>query len=239
MTFDEFERRAHEMFEAIPTDFKEGVDGLEVERRAVPHPSLPDIYTLGECKTEQYPGDFGGPGEVRSFVVLYYGSFLRLSRRSDDWDWEGELWETITHEIRHHLESLALEDALEVEDYVFDQNFARREGESFEPFFYRDGRRIGSGSFEVDGDLFIEVDVGPDELEAGTVRLERPSGRIDVPLPEPLGDVHFLTVDEASDEDGETIAVLVRKKSFLDSVRGALLGRAPDVRRSRLNVEGS
>jgi hypothetical protein len=239
MTFDEFERRAHEIFESIPADFKEGVDGLEVERRALPHPSLPDIYTLGECKTEQYPSDFGGPGEVRSFVVLYYGSFLRLSRRSDDWDWVGELWETITHEIKHHLESLALEDALEVEDYVFDQNFARREGESFDPFFYRDGQRIGPRMFDVDGDLFIEVDVGRVELEAGVVRLELPSKQIALPLPQPLGDVHFLTLEDDLDEEGETIAVLVRKKTFLDSVRGALLGGALDVQRTTLRLADS
>lgn len=98
MTFEEFERRAHEVFDGIPPDFREGVDGLAVERRAVPHPDLPDVYTLGECLTENYPTEWGGAGEVRSIVVLYYGSFLRLSRMEEGWDWEEEIWETVTHD---------------------------------------------------------------------------------------------------------------------------------------------
>ena len=66
------------------------MDGLEVSRKTVPHPDLPEIYTLGECLSDFYPSDYGGAGEVRSRVVLYYGSFLQLSRSHDDWDWEDD-----------------------------------------------------------------------------------------------------------------------------------------------------
>ena len=31
--------------------------------------------------------------------MLYYGSFLELSRIDAEWDWEGELFETVTHEV--------------------------------------------------------------------------------------------------------------------------------------------
>ncbi|MDQ3557568.1 MAG: metallopeptidase family protein, partial [Gemmatimonadota bacterium] len=145
VNFRDFDRRAREIFDGIPPDFREGVDGIDVRPDAVPHPALPEIYTLGECLTEHYPSEFGGPGEVLSTVVLYHGSFRRLAELDPEWDWEQELWETVTHEVRHHLESLAADDALEVQDYAEDQNFARREGASFDPFFYRQGVRVEEG----------------------------------------------------------------------------------------------
>ena len=159
MDFATFERRAKELYAEVPEDFRGGIDGLEVSRATEPHPTLPDVYTLGECLTEQYPSEFGGAGEVRSIVVLYYGSFLALSRIDEEFDWEAELYETLTHEIRHHLESLASEDELEEIDYAEDQNFARREGERFDPYFYRSGKRWGDREWEVDGDFFLEVPV--------------------------------------------------------------------------------
>jgi hypothetical protein len=128
--FEAFEERAWEDWERIPEDYKHGVDGLLIERDAKPHPELRDIYTLGECTTEAYPSDFGGPDTIRSYVVLYYGSFLRLSRLDPDFDWEEEIWETLTHELRHHVESLAGEDALIQDDVEVSQHFPRREGDS-------------------------------------------------------------------------------------------------------------
>src|SRR5699024_8517935 len=103
----DFERRAQEIFDEIPPEYREGVDGLAVYPDSVPHPSLPGIYTLGECRSEFYPSEYGGAGEVRSIVVLFHGSFRELAATDDEWEWEEELFETITHEVRHHLESLA------------------------------------------------------------------------------------------------------------------------------------
>jgi hypothetical protein len=234
VTFREFERRAHEMFDSIPEDFREGVDGLQVERGAVPHPALPEIFTLGECRTEQYPSDFGGAGEVRSFVVLHYGSFVELAARAEgEWDWEGELWETITHEIRHHLESLAAEDALEVEDYVVDQNFARLEGTPFDPFFFKDGVVLDDHVFEVDGDVFVETEVGPKEIERGSVSIAWGGRSVDVPIPGEMAEVHYLTVEGFPDDESETVLVLVRRKGMWDSLRSAFSGGAPEVSSSR------
>jgi predicted Zn-dependent protease with MMP-like domain len=228
MTFSQFETRAHEIFEAIPEHFREGVDGLVVERHTQLHPELPGIYTLGECVTEQYPSEFGGAGEVRSLVVLYHGSFRRVAEQDEEWDWEEELFETITHEVRHHLESLASEDALEVEDYVVDQNFARREGEPFEPLFYRDGTAAGEGAYLVDGDLFLEHEVDGAEAGVGGVEVEWEGIRFRVQVPDPLGDLHFVTVafsDEAYEPAaGDTVLVLHRRRSAWESLRKALGG---------------
>ena len=59
MKFKAFERAATEAWDAIPDEFKEGVDGVVVSRESVAHPTLPDIFTLGHCDTEAYASDFG------------------------------------------------------------------------------------------------------------------------------------------------------------------------------------
>ncbi len=230
MTFEDFERRAHEIFGAVPREFREGVDGLVVEREEHPHPSLPNVYTLGECRTEDYPSGYGGTGEVRSFIVLYYGSFTRLAELDAQFDWEEELWETTTHEIQHHLESLAAEDALEEQDYAEDQNFARREGEVFDPLFYRAGTLLEERIFEVGGDVFIEQQVDPATFEGERLlRVMWEGEELRVPRPERLGDIHFINLGGFEDAAGELYLVLVRRRGAWEALRETFSGAAPEV----------
>lgn len=197
MNLLDFEERAREIYAAIPADFRAGVDGLEVSRRIAPHPDTPDVFTLGECRSEFYPSEFGGPGMVRSLLILYYGSFVELSRRDPDWDWEEELFETITHELRHHLEHLASEDELERHDYAEDQNFARQEGHAFDPFFYRSGTPAGAGAFQVGADLFVERSLDQGEVEQGWIRVAWPGGdSVRILLPDRLLDLNLLEVPD-------------------------------------------
>lgn len=240
MTFTEFERRAHEVFDAIPPEYREGVDGLAVERRAVAHPELPEVYTLGECITETYPTEWGGAGEVRSVVALYYGSFLRLSRMEEEWDWEEEIFETVTHEVRHHLESLALEDELEVRDYADDQNFARREGVEFEPLFFRSGEPLGPGAWEVSGDVFLERELRGDEAHPGApVTVEWEGRTLSFAVPDPLGDVHFVTLEDVPAPKGDLVVVLLRRRGRWESLRDLFSGRRPEVRESLVRAGAS
>ena len=226
MNYRDFERVANDVFDAIPERFREGVDGLEITRATVPHPTLPDVYTLGECITDSYPTEFGGPGDVRSVVALYYGSFLALSRLNDDWDWEEEIYETVTHEVQHHLESLASDESLEVQDYAEDQNFARREGEPFDPYFFRAGHAAGPGVWEIDRDHFIEVPFGSRELAEGSVRVEWEGESFPVALAAEQEDVRLEPLRER--EDGsEVIAVLVRRRGLMEWIRGLLARRPP------------
>ena len=115
MNFEAFERRAQELFDTIPTDMRGGVEYLSVEPRSLRHPSMAGVYTLGECATGDLDlgSEFGS--EERSGIHLYWGSFRALARDDPDFDWEAELWETLTHELRHHRESGAGEDALDDE----------------------------------------------------------------------------------------------------------------------------
>jgi predicted Zn-dependent protease with MMP-like domain len=228
MTYEEFSARARQIYDDIPAEYREGVDGIEVTPKTVPHPSLPGIYTLGECLSELYPSQYGGAGEVLSRVVLYYGSFLELSRTSDDWDWEGELFETIVHEVRHHLEFLAEEDALEEQDYAEDQNFARREGERFDPFFFQAGNAVGPSAYEVGGDVFLErgIDRAAGQSE-GAVPAEWDGRRFTVPIPAGMGDVHYVRLKDVEGmEGGDVYVVLVRKKGLGEVLRG-VFWRAP------------
>ncbi|HUE97454.1 MAG TPA: metallopeptidase family protein [Longimicrobiaceae bacterium] len=241
MTFEQFSGAAHDVFDGIPAHFKEGVDGLEVSRRTVPHPELPEIYTLGECLSEFYPSDYGGPGEVRSRVVLYYGSFLQLSRSHDEWDWDEEIFETITHEIRHHLEHLALEDELEEMDYAEDQNFARREGRSFDPFFFHSGRPVGEGIYEVDGDVFVERRA-PKRGAGGGAAVEFTLGErsLRVRVPAADGDILYLRLEPTAGglvEEQELYLVLVRRRGLIDLARDFLGLQRPTVVEAEADAE--
>lgn len=238
MKYEAFERRARAMFDEIPRELRHGVEFVAVHPEALPHPGMPDVYTLGECATGEY--DLGGdaPVAVRSGVHLYHGSFRELARLDPGFDWEGELWETITHEVRHHRESAAGEDALEELDWAEDENFKRRKGKPFEPFFYRAGEPVGEGAWEVDGDLFVERTVTDDEIDDDDeVSVMVDGDEVTVPLPDRLGDVHFLYLDGVYDRDIDVAVVLVRRRGTWAQIRALLGGRAPEVRESSVEIE--
>ena len=236
MRFREFEELAFAHWDRIPEEYKEGIDGVRVLRRAQAHADLPDVYTMGECVTESYPSDYGGPDTIRSAVVLYWGSFNALSELDREFDWEDELWETLTHELRHHLESLAAEDALEGVDYAADENFKRFEGEPYDPLFYRSGERVaaeesprlvapvgvmpvrGGGdpaprpleTWRVEGDWFAELTYAPATPPVGPVVLEWLGARHAFDLPELADDVTFAALtggfDPADAQAGRVLA---------------------------------
>jgi hypothetical protein len=189
VTFDEFEQRAWLEWERIPVEFRRGIDGLTIERSALPHESLPAVFTLGECVTESYPSDFGGPDTTRSIVVLYYGSFFRLSRQDVEFDWEVELWETLTHELQHHLESLADDDSLEDMDYAAGENYKRHEGQPFDPFFFRLGVPA-DGWRRVEDEFFLELE-RPEAAQA-TFAWHARTYRVDIPAE--AADLMLLTI---------------------------------------------
>jgi hypothetical protein len=236
--FEEFEARAWELWEKIPERYKAGVDGLVVVRDAKPHPSLPDIYTLGECVTEDYLSDYAGPETTRSVVVLYYGSFWRLSRLDEEFDWDEELWETLTHELQHHLESLAAEAGLVSMDYAADENFKRREGEPFDPLFYRSGERLGQGWYQVEEDHFLDWPYRDGAEPGEWIEFEWEGERYRVPRPARLGDVCFVRVDGPGlPERGEVFVVLVRRKRLAAALRGLFRRAAPEVREAEATAE--
>lgn len=230
MTFDEFERRAHEIFDSIPLELRGGVEYVAVSEEAVPHPELPEVYTLGECATGELDLGMDTPETLRSGVHLYYGSFARLADLDPDFDWEGELRETVVHEVRHHRESTAGEDALEDFDYAADENFKRREGVPFDPLFYRSGEPLDEGGWEVDGDVFVEVELTADEFaHLDEVVADVAGRRVSLPRPERLGDVAFMYLEGFRAGPEDTAVVLVRRIGLRESLRGLFKRDEPEV----------
>ncbi|HLT57509.1 MAG TPA: metallopeptidase family protein [Limnochordales bacterium] len=110
VSYKQFRRMANRLYRRIPPEFLKELNGginilEEAEQR---DPDLPDVYIMGEYIEDPY-----GLGRL---IVLYYGSFRQVLGDSPPDVWEAELWETMLHELRHHLESLAGVDDLEMED---------------------------------------------------------------------------------------------------------------------------
>lgn len=126
MTYNEFNSTVEAMVENIPTQFLEGLQGIHALEQARPEPDYVDVWRMGEYLDpgpEQFLGS--GPGFARH-VVLYYGSFVAVARGQRDFDWEAEIWETLTHELQHHVESLAGDASLIKVDRERSRGFRRR-----------------------------------------------------------------------------------------------------------------
>ncbi|MFZ5814630.1 MAG: metallopeptidase family protein [Bacillota bacterium] len=109
MDLDAFTAAADQMVERIPPLFLEGLNGgITVRRMARRNPGDPaGVYILGEYITDPVLG---------CYIALYWGSFVELFGDQPREVWEEELWETIKHELRHHVEARAGEYALDLED---------------------------------------------------------------------------------------------------------------------------
>ena len=214
MDFKAFERTARESYQEIPDGFKEGIDGLVVKREELAHPELPEVYTLGHCLTEDHLSDYGSPETIRSVIVLYWGSFSRVAELDPGFDWAGEIWETLTHELRHHLESLARDDALEGVDYAADQTFKRDDGLDFDPWYYQHGEAVSPGLYRVERSWYVEQLWQADDFEAtAAIDFEWEGAHYRIERPEALGDVHFVWIRGVDTDEGGLELVLARKRS--------------------------
>ncbi len=125
MTFAAFEALVEEMVAEIPTVFFRDLQGVHVLEEARPEEGYVDVWRLGEYLD---PGteDFLGAGEgLGRHVALYYGSFVAVADGDPAFDWEDEAWETLTHELRHHVESLAGDGRLIEQDLEDARGFDR------------------------------------------------------------------------------------------------------------------
>lgn len=151
MDYREFERLVRRLARDIPEEYLDGIAAIDVSTKTIPHPVRGDVYTLGECIPLH-----GDADEIQSRIVLYHGSFRALADIQQAFDWQEEAWETLTHEVRHHLEWRANADTLEDFDWAAEQNFARHEGEPFDPVFHLSGERVADGVYRIDDDVFLD-----------------------------------------------------------------------------------
>ena len=117
MTFAEFQDALAEMVEDIPDEFLTHLQGIHALPEVRLEPHFHEVYRLGEY-LDPGPGNFLGAGEgLGRHIALYYGSFAAIAQNDPTFDWDAQLWETLTHELRHHVESQAGDVSL-IEDDV-------------------------------------------------------------------------------------------------------------------------
>ena len=215
MRLSDFETMVRRFADEVPADFLEGVAEIAVSPRTVPHPERTEIYTLGECIP--LPTSDPASERIQSRIVLYHGSFSALARLQPGFDWRAEAWETLTHELRHHLEWRAQAPALEAFDRAVEQNFARQDGEAFDPLFYLDGEPAGEGAYRVEDDVFLERLV----TEAPrAVRLQWRGRLYELAVPPEADLPAFLTLEGVTEApEGELVVVLRRKPGLRDLLR--------------------
>lgn len=109
MDLDRFTQLANELMGRVPEPILEGLNGgVAIRRRAMRRKDDPSgVYILGEYITDPAMG---------CFIVIYWGSFAELFAGEPDEVWEKELWDTIRHELRHHVENRAGVIDLDLED---------------------------------------------------------------------------------------------------------------------------
>ena len=125
MTYERFKAIIEEMMEDIPEEFTEGLQGVHVLEHVKREERYEGVVRLGEY-LDPGPESFLGGSGLGRHVALYYGSFKDIAAGEPNFDWEEEIWETLTHELRHHVESLAGDDSLIEEDVQRAKAFKRR-----------------------------------------------------------------------------------------------------------------
>ena len=218
MRLSDFEAMVVRIAGEVPREFLEGVGEIIVSPRTVPHPERPGIYTLGECIP--LPAAVGGGVDgIQSRVVLYHGSFVALARVTPGFDWREEAFETLTHELRHHLEWRARAPDLEELDWAVEENYARQDGEAFDPAFYLAGAPVGEDIWRVEDDVFLDHVV----RSLPTTVPVRWAGReylVTVPADGTLP--AFLVLEGVDDApSGELVLVLRQKPGVLSLLRPA------------------
>jgi hypothetical protein len=104
------EEMLDELAAELPEQFYRELNGgilLLPEKRISPEAINNDLYTLGEY---HYSYSMG------RYITMYYGSFEAVYGHLSPEDIKVQLRETLRHEFTHHLESLAGEKDLEIED---------------------------------------------------------------------------------------------------------------------------
>ncbi|MDI6710031.1 MAG: metallopeptidase family protein [Thermoanaerobacterales bacterium] len=100
-SLDEFTELAGRLVDMVPARFCRDLNGgFLILPEARPDE---EFYIMGEYVEDPVMG---------SYIVLHYGSFVAVLEDETREVWEDELWETILHELQHHLETMAGVDDL-------------------------------------------------------------------------------------------------------------------------------
>ena len=117
-TIDDVSDILDDIVDEIPEDlFKDLNGGIILLEEEKPHPSnIGPLYILGEYHNRRGMG---------RYICIYYGSFMRLFGHYSKDRLRKRLRETLLHEFTHHLESLAGERGLEIQDAINMEKYRR------------------------------------------------------------------------------------------------------------------
>ena len=116
ISISQVEAMLDEAAEQMPKELYRDLNGgiiLLPEAKLHPGHVANDLYILGEYHRSHAMG---------RYIAIYYGSFKQVSRHLSHAQLRKKLAHTLKHEFTHHIESLAGERDLEIED---EQNIAR------------------------------------------------------------------------------------------------------------------
>ncbi len=199
LSFDDFSAQATALTEALPKEFLEGIESVDVHRERKADPVLPDVLLLGECATSPL-SELVQEEAFRSTVHLYYGSFVDLAKGDPAFDMQDELRETLEHEIQHHIEDRAGVKALADEDHLFESHARFKAGLEVAPGWYRRGEELAPRVWKVDLDLFVELPLRRRDFEARrgtTLTLQVLDEPLEVELPADADPEEIYTLPEA------------------------------------------
>ena len=109
LSIDEVNEMLDEIAEELPEEvFHELNGGVSLVPQTKLSDAAPDggLYTLGEYRRDQ----------MGRYIVLYYGSIRAVHGSDSRQELYTNLKKLLTHELMHHIESLAGERDLEKED---------------------------------------------------------------------------------------------------------------------------
>ena len=110
-TIEEINDMLDEIAAELPGEvFRELNGGVSLLPEIKRNDADPDggLYTLGEYRRDQ----------MGRYIVIYYGSVITVHGNDTREEMHLNLKKLLTHELTHHLESLAGERDLEIEDEI-------------------------------------------------------------------------------------------------------------------------
>ena len=110
ISIKETEKMLEELANELPKEFYKELSGgimLLPEMKKNTDHNTDNLYTLGEYHKNANMG---------RFITIYYGSFTHIYGHLPPGQFKIMLRKTLRHEFRHHIESLAGERGLEIED---------------------------------------------------------------------------------------------------------------------------
>ena len=122
ISFEVFGQLLDEVVREMPEEIFVSLNGgINLLEEAMPHPEADEgqLYILGQY---HYGGSLG------RYITIYYGSFMELYGRRSQRQIRRQIDRVLRHEFLHHLESMAGEKGLEVQDAVELARFKARQG---------------------------------------------------------------------------------------------------------------